>query len=86
MIWQTPFPGRFRTSPNIVKYSRDTNLVVWLEDFCFACQAGRADDNLFIIQYLPLYLAESAQAWLEHLPTDSIHSWVDFKRIFIRNF
>ena len=44
------------------------------------------DDDLFIIQYLPLYLVESARAWLEHLPTDSIHSWADFMRIFVGNF
>jgi hypothetical protein len=59
---------------------------VWLEDFCLACQAGGADDDLFIIQYLPLYLAESARAWLEHLPANNIHSWTDFKCIFVGNF
>jgi hypothetical protein len=60
--------------PNIVKYSRDTNPTVWLEDFCLAYREGKADDDLFIIQYLPLYLAESAQAWLENLSIDNIHS------------
>jgi hypothetical protein len=59
---------------------------VWLEDFHLAYRVVRADDDLFIIQYLPLYLAESTRAWLEHLPVDSIHSWADFKRIFIGNF
>ena len=59
---------------------------MWLEDFYLACRASGVDDNLFIIQYLPLYLAESARAWLEHLPTDNIHSWADFKCIFVGNF
>jgi hypothetical protein len=59
---------------------------MWLEDFCLTCRAGEVDDDLFIIQYLPLYLTESALAWLEYLPTDSIHSWVDFKCIFVGNF
>ena len=72
--------------PNIVKYFGDTNAAVWLEDFCFAYRAGGADDDLFIIQYLLLYLTENTQAWLEHLPADSIHSWADFNRIFIGNF
>ena len=72
-IWQTPFSACFRAPPNIVKYSRDINPIVWLEDFRLAYQAGRTDDDLFIIQYLPLYLVESARAWLEHLPMDSIH-------------
>jgi hypothetical protein len=35
---------------------------------------------------LPLYLAESTRAWLEHLPVDNIHSWADFKRIFVGTF
>ena len=77
---------RFHAPPNIVKYSEDTNPAVCLEDFCLAYRTGRADDDLFIIQYLPLYLTESARAWLEHLPTYNIHSWVDFKCIFLGNF
>ena len=77
---------RFHAPPNIVKYSRDTNPTVWLEDFHLAYRAGRADDDLFIIQYLPLYLVESARAWLEHLPANNIHSWTDLKSIFVGNF
>ena len=46
--------------PNFIKYSKDTNLVVWLEDFHLTYRAGGADDDLFIIQYLSLYLEESA--------------------------
>jgi hypothetical protein len=64
-----PFSARFHAPPNIIKYSRDTNPTVWLEDFHLAYRAGGVDDDLFIIQYLPLYLAKSAGAWLEHLPT-----------------
>ena len=84
-IRQTPFPACFHASLNS-KYSEDTNPAMWLEDFCLACRAAGAYDDLFIIQYLPLYLMESTLAWLEHLPTDSIHSWADFKRIFVGNF
>jgi hypothetical protein len=36
-IRQTPFPVHFRASSSIVKYSRDTNPVVWLEDFHVTC-------------------------------------------------
>jgi hypothetical protein len=71
---------------NIIKYSRDTNLAMWLENFHLTYRAGGADDDPFIIQYLPLYLTESARAWLKHLPMNNIHLWVDLKRIFIRNF
>jgi hypothetical protein len=81
-----PFLVHFHAPPNIVKYSGDTNPAMWLEDFCLAYQAGGADDDLFIIPYLPLYLVESARAWLEYLPANSIHSWTNFKRIFMGNF
>ena len=71
---------------NIAKYSEDTNPIAWLEDFRLTCQPVGTDDDLFIIQYLPPYLTESARAWLEHLPTNSIHLWIDFKCIFLGNF
>ena len=80
------FPACFHVLPNIVKYFRGTNPTVLLEDFRLAYRTGGADEDLFIIQSLPLYLMESARAWLEHLPTDNIHSWADFKRIFVGNF
>ena len=59
---------------------------MWLEDFCLIYQAGGADDDLFIIQYLLLYLSKSVRVWLQHLLTDNIHSWADFKCIFVGNF
>lgn len=42
--------ARHRTSP----YSGDTNAAVWLKDFRLAYRAGGADDDLFIIQCLPV--------------------------------
>jgi hypothetical protein len=85
-IWQMSFPACFHVPLNIVKYFRDTNPAIWLEDFRLACRAGGADDDLFIIQYLPLYVTESARVWLEHSPADKIHLWANFKRIFVGNF
>jgi hypothetical protein len=40
---------------------------MWLEDYRLACRVDRVDDDLFIIQLLPIYLADSARAWLYHL-------------------
>jgi hypothetical protein len=76
----------FHAPPNIIKYSEDANPSVWLKDFRIACHAGGADDDTFIIQYIPLYLAKNVRAWVEHLPVDCIHSWADLKRIFVGNF
>ena len=61
-IQQTSFLACFHMSSNIVKYSGDTNLAVWLEDFYLAYRAGGVDDDLIIIQYLPLNLMKSTRA------------------------
>jgi hypothetical protein len=47
---------------------------------------GRVDDDLFIIQFLPIYLADSTRAWLEHLPRNIIDNWEDIKENFTGNF
>ena len=44
------------------------------------------DNDDFIIRNLPLFLADSARAWLEHLPSNAIQSWADLKEIFVGNF
>jgi hypothetical protein len=55
--------------PNyIVMYSGKTNPSVWLEVYHLTCRAGGADSDLFIIQFLPIYLADMSRAWLDHLP------------------
>ena len=38
------------------------------------CRAGGADNDYFIIRNLPLFLADSARTWLEHLPNDRIQN------------
>jgi hypothetical protein len=52
---------------NIVKYDGKANSSIWLEDYRLACRVGGVDDDMFIIQFLPIYLADSARAWLDHL-------------------
>jgi hypothetical protein len=80
------FPKRFQAPNNIVKYDDMTNPNVWLEDYRLSCRAGGADNDLFIIQFLPIYLADTSRAWLDHLPRNSIDCWEDLKEIFIGNF
>jgi hypothetical protein len=59
---------------------------VWLADYCLACQLGSANDDLLIIRNLSLFLADTARAWLEHLPPWQIRDWADLVRVFIGNF
>jgi hypothetical protein len=72
------FPKCFREPSNVVKYDGKTYPSVWLEDYHLVC---RADDDLFIIQFLPIYLFDMARAWLDHLPRNTIDSCEDLKEV-----
>ena len=65
-------PGPQAFGRHILKYSRETNPGLWLEDYRLAYQASGVDNDDFIIRNLPLFLADSAQTWLEHLPSNRI--------------
>jgi hypothetical protein len=66
-IRRAPFPTRFRTPTTITKYSGETRPELWLADYRLACQLGGTDDDNLIICNLPLFLSDTARAWLEHL-------------------
>jgi hypothetical protein len=80
------FPRHFRVPSNVTKYDGKINPSVWLEDYCLTCRAGGATDDLYIIQFLPIYLAESAMAWLDHLLRNAINCWDDLWEVFTNNF
>jgi hypothetical protein len=64
-VCNTCLPSRFRAPNNVDKYDGRTNPSVWLEDYHLACRVGRAEDDLLIIQFLPIYLANMTRAWLD---------------------
>jgi hypothetical protein len=80
------FPRCFCDPNNIIEYDGKTNPSIWLEDYCLVCRAGGADDDLFIIQFLPIYMAKTSRAWHDHLPRNTIDCWEDLKEIFTGNF
>jgi hypothetical protein len=80
------FPQRFHQPTTIVKYNRETDPRVWLNDYRLACQLGGATSDEAIIRNLPLHLANSARTWLEHLPASQIHNWDDLVHTFVGNF
>jgi hypothetical protein len=79
-------PKRFWALNNVIKYDGKTNPGIWLEDYHFTCRVVEADNDMFIIQLLPIYLADSARTWLDHLSRNTIDSWEDLKEIFTGNF
>jgi hypothetical protein len=62
---------------NIIKYDGKTNPSVRLEDYRLVYRASGASNDPFIIQFIPIYLSDSARAWLDHLPRNIINSWDD---------
>jgi hypothetical protein len=56
------FPNHFWAPINVIKYDIKMNPSVCLEDYCLACRMGRADNNLFFIQIIPIYLANRTRA------------------------
>jgi hypothetical protein len=85
-VCDTCFSKHFQALNNIIKYDGKTNPSIWLEDYRLACKVGRADDDLFIIQFLPIPLANMARAYLNHLPRNTINSWEDLMEIFTGKF
>jgi hypothetical protein len=59
---------------------------LWLADYRLACQLGATDDDNLIIRNLPLFLSDTARAWLEHLPPGQISNWDDLVQAFAGNF
>jgi hypothetical protein len=85
-IRRAPFPTRFRTPTTITEYSGETRPKLWLADYQLACQLGGTDDDNLVICNLPLFLSDSARAWLEHLPPGQISIWDDLVQAFAGNF
>jgi hypothetical protein len=58
----------------------------WMEDYHLVGGVGGVNDDLFIIQFHPIYLAGSDRAWLDHMLRNMIDSLEDLKEIFTGNF
>jgi hypothetical protein len=85
-IRRAPIPTRFRIPTTITKYSGETRLELWLADYRLACHLGGTDDDNLIIRNLPLFLSDTARAWLEHLSPGQISNWDDLVQAFAGNF
>jgi hypothetical protein len=59
-------PLKFHAS-NIEKYNIQTNPKIWLINYRLAMKVMSTPDSNLMIQYLPLFLADSARTWLNYL-------------------
>jgi hypothetical protein len=64
----------------------ETRPELWLADYRLVYQLGGTDDDNLIIRNLPLFLSDTARAWLEHLPPAQISNWDDLVKAFAGNF
>jgi hypothetical protein len=64
----------------------ETRPELWLADYRLACQLGGTDNDNLIIRNLPLFLSDTARAWLEHLPPGQISNWDGLVQAFVGNF
>lgn len=78
------FPQSF-VIRGIEKYSGDTKPDLWLSDYLTAIEMVRGDIGN-ALRHVPICLSGSARSWLDELPTNSIHTWVDFEHQFLNNF
>jgi hypothetical protein len=78
-------PRKFR-APNIDKYNGETDPKIWLVNYRLAMKAASAPDTFFMIQYLPIYLIDSATNWLNNLWEGTVKQWADLEREFCNHF
>jgi hypothetical protein len=65
-IRSAPTPCRFHAS-NIEKYDIETDPKIWLVNLQLSMKVPSALDTCFMIQYLSIYLIDSARNWLINL-------------------
>jgi hypothetical protein len=84
-IWSAPTPHRFH-APNIEKYDSEIDPKIWLVNYQLTMKAASTPDMFFMIQYLPIYLTNSARNWLNNLCEGTIKWWADLERAFCNHF
>jgi hypothetical protein len=59
--------------------------MTWLEDYEMAMTIQNASEMIMAC-YMPLMMKDVARTWIQGLPANSIHSWRDMRRVFVKNF
>jgi hypothetical protein len=42
--------------------------------------------EMIMTRYMPLMMKDATRTWIQGLPAQSIHSWRDMRRVFVKNF
>ena len=78
-------PPNLRLATRVSKFNGESKPDTWLEDYRVAIQIGDGNDEV-AMKHLPLMLEGSARAWLNQLTPNSIYTWEDLSRVFVRTF
>jgi hypothetical protein len=79
------FSDNFKPPREVARYDSKVNPALWLEDYEKTMMIKNARE-LIIVRYLPMMLKDAARNWIHGLCADSINSWYEMCRVFIRNF
>lgn len=84
-IHDEPFPKGFSLPRDMPKYNGSMKPEDWLVDYSMAVNIAN-DNKRVAVKYVLLMLQGTARSWLNSLKPYSVNSWVDFTKVFIRNF
>jgi hypothetical protein len=79
------YPDNFKPPREVTKYDGSDNPSLWLEEYETTMMIKNVSE-MIVTRYLPMMMKGAASYWIQGLPTNSIHSWNDMRRVFIRNF
>jgi hypothetical protein len=79
------FPDNFKPPREVTRYDGKANSALWLENSEMAMMIKNTS-KLIMVCYLPMMMKDAARNWIHGLPVNSIHSWYDMRRVFVRNF
>ena len=66
-------------------YDDKANLEQWMTLYEIAVRVTGGSDDV-MVNYLPIMLNQSVNNWLLSLRVDSIKTWDDLKKVFIKNY
>ena len=83
-VLEERFPDKFKLPQDVEKYDGRENPVTWLENYKITMSIQDVSSSI-LTHYMQLMMKNSACTWLFGFPAQSIHSWRDMKRVFIKN-
>jgi hypothetical protein len=85
MVRGEKYPVPFRAPKEIKKYEPTLDPIVWVDSYLLAMGIASHTD-LLAARYLPLMMEGTTRQWINTLPPNSIDSWEDMRRAFIKHF